>query len=175
MEIPASLAKEILADFTLQSQLRSLGSQLESKSLEVDTAANDAPKPSFGNRAAKPSARIDDDDDSSKENKFKWELHALNRKALDEKVLLSVRGRSEDSLVKAEKAIQKSVTDAQNVTHLGYLLVQDRTIFPRIVGKRGANLDKLRAESGGADINVGKENDLITIKVCVVFSVESSH
>ena len=48
------------------------------------------------------------------------------------------------------------------MTHVGFLTLPDRSMFPRIVGAKGSNVARLRNESG-ADITVSHEDSTIVI------------
>ncbi|KAJ3555770.1 hypothetical protein NM688_g2394 [Phlebia brevispora] len=48
------------------------------------------------------------------------------------------------------------------MTHVGFLTLPDRSAFPRIVGAKGSNVARLRAESQ-ADITVSREDNTIVI------------
>jgi hypothetical protein len=51
---------------------------------------------------------------------------------------------------------------AEKMAFVGFLSGLDKSAFPRIIGTKGANVSRLRDETG-ADINVSKEDDVITI------------
>ena len=54
------------------------------------------------------------------------------------------------------------MAQAEQATHVGYLTVSDRSVFPRIVGTKGANVARLKAETG-AEITVGREDNTIVL------------
>ncbi|WVN90844.1 uncharacterized protein L203_106087 [Cryptococcus depauperatus CBS 7841] len=72
-----------------------------------------------------------------------------------------VRAKEED-LDKVTKILEDAVEKAKQATHVGYLSGLPRTAFPRIIGGKGATISRIRLETG-ANIQVGKEDDLITI------------
>jgi KH domain len=63
-----------------------------------------------------------------------------------------------------------------SMSHVGFLTLPDRSVFPRIVGTKGANVARLRAQTG-ADITVSRENSTIVIigvlnwSTCVIISI----
>ena len=63
---------------------------------------------------------------------------------------------------KALKVAEDAVAHAKEMSHVGFLTLQDRSSFPRIVGSKGANVARLRVESG-ADITVSREDSTIVI------------
>ena len=74
----------------------------------------------------------------------------------------TLKARDEDSLTRAKKAIADAIADAEKCTSVGFLTLPDRSAFPRIVGTKGANVARLRAETG-AEITVSRENNTIVI------------
>ena len=74
----------------------------------------------------------------------------------------TVKARDQDGLEHARQTIEGAVEHAKTMTHVGFLTMPDRKLFPRIVGSRGANVSRLRAETG-ADITVSREDNSIVI------------
>ncbi|TXT10874.1 hypothetical protein VHUM_02379 [Vanrija humicola] len=113
-----------------------------------------------GDSIAAKTARIDlDAEDEPVEGE--WEIRANYEGAGDEALSWVVRAKEED-LDKAVAVLDKAVKQAESASHVGLLTGLPRAAFPRIIGSKGATISRLRAETG-TDINVGKENDLITI------------
>ncbi|ORY33442.1 putative SCP160 protein [Naematelia encephala] len=73
-----------------------------------------------------------------------------------------VHARSEEELEKAVKLLESAAEKAKSSTHVGLLTGLPRSAFPRIIGSKGATISRLRVETG-ADIQVGKDDDLIVI------------
>ena len=77
------------------------------------------------------------------------------------------------ALDKALKLTSDSIEHAEEMTHVGFLTLPDRSVFPRIVGAKGANVARLRAESK-ADITVSRDdNTIVIIGKCAVLSHDS--
>jgi hypothetical protein len=74
----------------------------------------------------------------------------------------TIKARDPAALEHAQKLIKDAIEHAQKMTHIGFLTLADRSVFPRIVGAKGANVARLRVESG-ADITVGREDNTIVI------------
>ena len=74
------------------------------------------------------------------------------------------RGKARDQagLDRAKKAVEDAIKVAEQASHVGFLTVSDRSAFPRIVGSKGANVARLRAETG-AEITVGRDDNIITL------------
>ena len=105
-----------------------------------------------------PSGRVDGGDLSGQE----WEM-VLNYQDTDEgDSTWTLKARDQASLERAEKLIHDAINHAVTLTHVGFLTLPDRSLFPKIVGARGANVARLRNETG-ADITVSRENSTIVI------------
>lgn len=118
------------------------------------------PKPSYStdDLAAK-TARIDLDDTESEEGAFELRENYASGPEGEETWLLRAK---EEDLDRAEAILLKALEAAKSATHVGLLTGLPRSAFPRIIGSKGATISRLRAETG-ADITVGKDDDLITI------------
>lgn len=91
-----------------------------------------------------------------------WEM-VLNYQDTDEgDSTWTLKARDQASLERAEKLIHDAINHAVTLTHVGFLTLPDRSLFPKIVGARGANVARLRNETG-ADITVSRENSTIVI------------
>lgn len=122
--------------------------------------------PPRGSAPARPtagaaSARIDADEaDPSQPT---WEL-AENHADADESISTwTLKGRDQEGIDKAKEALEEAIKNAQAISHVGFLTVPDRSVFPRIIGSKGATVQRLRADSG-ADITVGKDDNIITLQ-----------
>lgn len=106
-----------------------------------------------------PSARIDDNEDGSESE---WEVVANYLDAEEGDSEWTLKGRDQAGLDRAEKLINEAIDNAKRMSHVGFLTMPDRTMFPKIVGAKGANVIRLRNETG-ADITVSRENNTIVI------------
>jgi hypothetical protein len=104
-----------------------------------------------------PSARIDDE-----ASEFEWEVISNYQDAEDGDSTWTLKARDQAGLDKAEGLIKQAIEHAARLSHVGFLTLPDRTSFPRIVGSKGANVSRLRNETG-ADITVSRENSTIII------------
>ena len=107
-----------------------------------------------------PSARIDDTNADS--SGIEWELVLNYQDSEEDDSIWTLKGRDQASLNKAENLIKEAIENAARMSHVGFLTLADRTMFPRIVGTKGANIARLRYETG-ADITVSRENNTIVI------------
>ncbi|KAH7108044.1 hypothetical protein BKA62DRAFT_680818 [Auriculariales sp. MPI-PUGE-AT-0066] len=112
--------------------------------------------------AAAASARIDADE-ADAGNGIGWELGTNYADAEDTISTWTLKARDQAGLDKAKAAVEEALKNAEAMSHVGFLTVPDRTIFPRIIGSKGANVQRLRAESG-AEITVGKDDNIITLQ-----------
>jgi len=74
----------------------------------------------------------------------------------------TLKAKDQVGMERAEELIQEAINYASTLTHVGFLTLPDRSLFPKIVGTKGANVSRLRNETG-ADIIVSRENNTITI------------
>ncbi|EJD52559.1 hypothetical protein AURDEDRAFT_111219 [Auricularia subglabra TFB-10046 SS5] len=115
-----------------------------------------APRPS-GNGSQ---ARIDDAEEAGKE--IQWEIGPNYAGADDAVATWTLKARDQAGLDRAKKAVEDAIKHAEQASHVGFLTVSDRSAFPRIVGSKGANVARLRAETG-AEITVGRDDNIITL------------
>jgi rRNA processing protein Krr1/Pno1 len=137
--------------------LRSFGVTVDHSVMPTKAGLPSAPPPEGAS-----DARIDDETGDAEIPASQWQV-VENYKDVDEgDSTWTLKGKDEASLAKAEKLVIQGIENAAKKSHVGYLTLADRSSFPRIVGTRGANVARLRDESG-ADITVGRENNVIVI------------
>ncbi|KAH7925953.1 hypothetical protein BV22DRAFT_1064054 [Leucogyrophana mollusca] len=106
-------------------------------------------------------ARIDDaEDDASAE--IQWQVTPNYQDAEDGDSEWTLKAKDNAGLERAQSLIKEAIEQAENMSHVGFLTLPDRSAFPRIVGSKGANVARLRNETG-ADITVSRENSTIVI------------
>ncbi|KAJ6587137.1 hypothetical protein DFH09DRAFT_246782 [Mycena vulgaris] len=105
-------------------------------------------------------ARIDEAEDEAPA--VKWEITANYQDAEEGESTWTLKAKDQAGLDRAEKLIKEAIEHAERMSHVGFLTMPDRTMFPRIVGSKGANVARLRNETG-ADITVSRENSTIVI------------
>ncbi|KAH9935324.1 uncharacterized protein B0H18DRAFT_975337 [Fomitopsis serialis] len=138
--------------------LRSSGVQVEQSALPHNPAVPPHPAP----QADATEARIDDPDAESASPAVQWQV-VLNYQDTEEGDSEWVfKARDQASLDRALKLTQEAIEHAEKMSHVGFLTLPDRSSFPRIVGSKGANVARLRIESG-ADITVSREDNTIVI------------
>jgi hypothetical protein len=106
------------------------------------------------------SARIDETGED--EGGIQWHVVENHSEGEEGDVEWTVKARDQRGLDSARETIGEAVEHAKTMTHVGFLTMPDKTLFPRIVGSRGANVSRLRAETG-ADITVSREDSSIVI------------
>ncbi|WVR07663.1 hypothetical protein IAU60_004705 [Kwoniella sp. DSM 27419] len=124
---------------------------------------NAKPSASNGNSLAAKTARIDigGDDEVPELEEGQWELVENYQDAQDGEQEWVVRAKEED-LDKAVSVLESAIEKAKAATHVGLLTGLPRSAFPRIIGSKGATISRIRAATG-ADVQVSKDDDLITI------------
>jgi hypothetical protein len=143
------------------SQQGSFFRNLRSSGVQVDQSAHPqksaVPRPSQDGAVA---ARIDE---AEGENTAEIQWQVANYQDGEEgDSEWTLKARDQGSLERAEKRIQEAIEHAENMTHVGFLTLPDRSIFPRIVGSKGSNVARLRNETG-TDITVSREDNTIVI------------
>ncbi|PPQ62912.1 hypothetical protein CVT24_006152 [Panaeolus cyanescens] len=129
--------------------LRGFGVQVE-HSIQPQQAAVPTPPAS--------TARIDDEEPAGHE----WHIGPNYENCEQGESVWTLKGRDQASLTKAEGLIKDAIESAARKSHVGFLTLPDRSMFPKIVGSKGANVSRLRNETG-ADITVSRENSTIVI------------
>lgn len=145
--------------------LRSYGVQVEQSTLPQKPAVPAQPTPD----ASASAARIDDPDGDSAPTGIQWQVVPNYQEAEDGESEWTFKAKDQAGLDRALKAAEDAIAHAKEMSHVGFLTLADRTSFPRVVGAKGANVARLRAESG-ADITVSREDSTIVIVGEFVFS-----
>ena len=117
------------------------------------------PKPfaNGGGRAA-PTARIDQDEEDHPAEEFGFEvIQLLDEEDDGETIPWIISSASETATEKTEELLRTALANAQASTHLGYLQVPT-SMMPRIVGRGGSGLERLKAESGASVEVIGRQN-----------------
>lgn len=105
-------------------------------------------------------ARIDDTEEDIPESNWQVVLNYQDAEEGDSEWTL--RSKDAPSLERAEGDIKAAIEQAEAMTHVGFLTLVDRSSFPRIVGTKGSNVARLRAETG-ADITVSRDSNIIVV------------
>jgi hypothetical protein len=138
---------------TFLRNLRAFGVQVDQSALPTKPAALSP------NHSGTSSARIDDMEDFSGSH---WELTLNYQGAEEGNSEWTLKARDQAGLDKAKQLLKEAIERAETMSHVGFLTLPDSSLFPRIVGSKGSNVARLRAETG-AEITVGRENSIITI------------
>jgi len=107
-------------------------------------------------------ARIDDTDPETNREGVQWQVIANYQDAEEGNSEWTLRAKDQAALDKAKSLITDAIEHAEMASHVGFLILPDRSVFPRIVGSKGSNVARLRQETG-AEITVGREDNVITI------------
>ncbi|KAH9931061.1 uncharacterized protein BXZ73DRAFT_101653 [Epithele typhae] len=148
------------------SQQGNLFRQLRSSGVHVEQSASPTkpavpPQPTAPAGAA--TARIDDADvDAGAAAQAQWQVVSNYQDAEEGDSVWTLKAREQAGLDRALKLIAEGLAHAEKMTHVGFLTLPDRSMFPRIVGSKGSNVARLRNESG-ADITVSHEDSTIVI------------
>ena len=159
--VPLKYHHVISQQGTFFRNLRSFGVQVDQSASPTKSAVPTRPQ----NQS---SARIDD---AEADSKIGWELTVNYQDAEEGDSEWTLKARDEAGLDKAQQLVKEAIEHAEAMSHVGFLTMPDRSMFPRIVGSKGANVARLRAETG-ADITVSRENN--TIVIVGVYGVAST-
>lgn len=125
------------------------------------------PAPPAANGTPALAGRIDDDDvdasdDAGAEAGLQFQLVPLvdaadaNGEDADETIPWVVESRSQEDADQVAEEIRRSLSKAQEASHVGWVTVP-QGLMPRIVGRGGSGLDRLRAT--GVDVEVVGKRD----------------
>ncbi|KAF5393250.1 hypothetical protein D9757_000766 [Collybiopsis confluens] len=132
--------------------------------VQVDQSAQ-AQKPSVPARPTsngETTARIDEEAEDLSVPEIEWEVIPNYENAEEGDSVWTLKARDQAGLERAEKLVHEAIEHAKGMSEVGFLTLPDRSTFPRIVGSKGANVMRLRNETG-ADITVSRENSTIVI------------
>ena len=147
------------------SQQGNLFRQLRSSGVHVEQSvqpSKPAVPPQPASQGAGPTARIDDPDADGAATDAQWQVVPNYQDAEEGDSEWTLKARDQAGLERALKLIKEGLEHAEKMTHVGFLTLPDRSMFPRIVGAKGSNVARLRNESG-ADITVSHEDSTIVI------------
>jgi KH domain len=131
--------------------LRSFGVQVDQSAQPQQSAVPSRPTDT--------SARIDD---AESVPDVQWDVTPNYQNAEEGVSTWTLKARDQAGLGRAHKLVKEAMDHAERMSHVGFLTLSDRSVFPRIVGSKGANVARLRSETG-ADITVSRENNTIVI------------
>lgn len=140
--------------------LRSFNVTVEQSASPKGPAVPARPNPSASAEA--PSARIDDTEEGPAEVETQWQVVPNYQDAEDGDAVWTFKAADQAALDKALDLTRQAIEHAEQMSHVGFLTLPDRSMFPRIVGVKGANVARLRAESQ-ADITLSREDNTIVI------------
>lgn len=126
--------------------LRNFGVQVDQTAQAQKPVVPTRPAPSSGETAA----RIDEESDASTAE-IEWEVAPNYQDAEEGDSVWTLKARDQAGLERAEKLVNDAIEHAKGMAFVGFLTLPDRSAFPRIVGSKGANVIRLRNETG-ADI-----------------------
>lgn len=118
------------------------------------------PRPAASAEAV--TARIDDPDEGPAEVQAEWQVVPNYQDAEEGDAVWTFKAPNQEALDRALQLTREAIEHAEGMTHVGFLTLPDRSVFPRIVGAKGSTVARLRAESQ-ADITVSREDNTIVI------------
>ncbi|CAE7078804.1 unnamed protein product [Rhizoctonia solani] len=151
--VPLRYVHSISQQGTFFRTLRQVGVYIDQSQQPTKAVSTPRPPPPSG------AARIDEE---PAEEAVQWQVTENHQDGEEGDAEWTLRGRDQSALDKAQKMIEEAIEQAQGASHVGFLTLSDRSVFPRIVGTKGANVARLRNETG-AEITVGREDNTIVI------------
>lgn len=161
MTVPLKYHHAVAQQGNFFRSLRSYGVQVEQSKQASGPAVPVRPAPAESTNGAS-SARIDDLDEDTPSIEVQWQVAPNYQDAEEGDSTWTFKARDQAGLEKALNLTKEAIAHAEKMSHVGFLTLPDRSLFPRIVGTKGANVARLRAESG-ADITVSREDNTIVI------------
>ncbi|GAB1521372.1 hypothetical protein RhiTH_004467 [Rhizoctonia solani] len=152
--VPLRYVHSISQQGTFFRSLRQVGVQVDQSQQPSKAASTPRPPPPSGG-----ATRIDEE---PAEEAVQWQVVENHQDGEEGDSEWTLRGRDQAALDKAQAMIEEAIAQAQSASHVGFLTLSDRSAFPRIVGTKGANVSRLRNETG-AEITVGREDNTIVI------------
>ncbi|CAE6430863.1 unnamed protein product [Rhizoctonia solani] len=152
--VPLRYVHSISQQGTFFRSLRQIGVQVDQSQQPSKAVSTPRPPPPSGG-----AGRIDEE---PVEEAVQWQVIENHQDGEEGDSEWTLRGRDQTALDKAQAMIEEAITQAQSASHVGFLTLADRSAFPRIVGTKGANVARLRNETG-AEITVGREDNTIVI------------
>lgn len=137
--------------------LRSFHVQVEQSAVPKGPAVPPRPSPQNGTSTA----RIDDPEEGATVE-AEWQVVSNYQNTEEGEAVWTFKAADQASLDKALELTRDALKHAEDMSHVGFLTLPDRSAFPRIVGAKGSNVARLRAESQ-ADITVSREDNTIVI------------
>lgn len=157
MTVPLKYHHAVTQQGNLFRSLRSFGVHVEQSASPKNPPVPARPAADEGTS----SARIDDTE-SAPSVDAQWQVVLNYQNAEEGEATWTFKAPDQATLDKATTLTSESIKHAEEMTHVGFLTLPDRSVFPRIVGAKGANVARLRAESK-ADITVSRDDNTIVI------------
>lgn len=155
VSVPLKYHHAISQQGNFYRNLRSYGVHVDQSAHPQKSAVPTHPPPN-----ATSTARIDDTEEDTPEPS--WQVAPNYQDAEEGDSEWTLKARDAASLERAQNDLKAAVEQAEAMTHVGFLTLADRSAFPKIVGTKGSNVARLRAETG-ADITVGRDSNTIVI------------
>ena len=169
LTVPLKYHHAVTQQGQLFRTLRSYGVHVEQSASPKNPPVPARPSPEDAT-----AARIDDPDEDTSSVEAQWQVVANYQDAEEGEAVWTFKAPDQDALNRALDVTRDAIKHAEEMTHVGFLTLPDRSMFPRIVGAKGSNVARLRAESK-ADITVSRDDNTIVIIGESSMSVYSVH
>lgn len=113
-----------------------------------------APTPQRAGGGAMP--LITDDASSSGANNHSWETHNLHGSTEDGEIPWVLTGPSPEAISSAQSKLERALQEVSGRDTVGFLILQDPSIYRRVVGPGGSEINRIRTQTG-AKIQVPRD------------------
>lgn len=90
--------------------------------------------------ASAPAARIDEVGDDNAPADLQWQVIANYQDSEEGDSEWTLKARDQASLDRAQKRIEEAIESASKMTHVGFLTMPDRSMFPRVSASLSINV-----------------------------------
>lgn len=115
--------------------LRSSGVHVENPVVPQKSAV-----PTRPTDASAPAARIDEVGDDNAPADLQWQVIANYQDSEEGDSEWTLKARDQASLDRAQKRIEEAIESASKMTHVGFLTMPDRSMFPRVSASLSINV-----------------------------------
>ena len=132
VEVPLRYHHVISQQGTFFRNLRAIGVTVDQSTTPTRSAVPTRP-------STEATTRIDDVDSETDFGGVQWQVIANYQDAEEGNSEWTLRARDQAALDKAKSLINDAIEHAEKASHVGFLTLPDRSVFPRIVGSKGVS------------------------------------
>jgi hypothetical protein len=130
VEVPLRYHHVISQQGSFFRNLRALGVSVDQSATPTKSAVPTRP-------STEATTRIDDIDSETDRAGVQWQIIANYQDAEEGNSEWTLKAKDQAALDKAKSLIDNAIEHAEKASHVGFLTLPDRSVFPRIVGSKG--------------------------------------